>query len=135
MSRDLRVSLAVKCSKTNSDVTRVFRYPCEHRRPATGTETSPRARRRFIFGYQIVSSNDTESFKWYSGVCGKGCSIGPSAEVAVTEPDLTDGLNDLKLKATTEAIASDKFRLHDAILWPLARFEICVCYFERSILI
>jgi hypothetical protein len=115
MSRDLRVSLTVECSKTNSDVTRVFRDPREHRRAAKGTKASPRPRRRLIFGYQIVSGNHTESFKWDSGVGGKGCSIGSSAEVAMTKPNLADGSNNLELEATTEAIASDKFRLHNAI--------------------
>src|SRR5262249_5185106 len=70
MSGDLRVSLTVKCSKTNSDVTRVFRDPREHRGSAPGAKASPRARRRLIFGYQIVSGNHTESFKWDSGVGG-----------------------------------------------------------------
>jgi hypothetical protein len=120
MSCDLRVSLAVKCSKANSDVTRVFRYPREHRRPATGTKTSPRARRRLIFGYQIVSGNYTESFKWDSGVGGKGCSISASAEVAMTKPNVANGSNNLELEATTEAIAPDKFRLHDVVSRPAA---------------
>jgi hypothetical protein len=117
MSRDLRIGLTVKCSKTNSDVTRVFRYPREQGRPATGTKTSPRARRRLIFGYQIVSGNDTESFKWDSRVGGKGCSIGSSAEVAMTKPNLAYRCDNLELEATAKAIASDKFRLHDAVSW------------------
>src|SRR6266581_2161500 len=63
MSCDLRISLTIKCSKSNSDVIRVLGYPRKHGRPATGTKTSPGAGRRLIFGYQIFSRNYTESFK------------------------------------------------------------------------
>jgi hypothetical protein len=115
MSCDLRVSLTIKGSKSNSDVVRVLRYPRKHGRPATGTKTPPRAGRRFIFGYQIFSSNDTVSFKWNSRVGRKGCPVGSSAEVAVTKPNLTDGSDNLEPEAATKALALDKFRRRQVV--------------------
>jgi hypothetical protein len=117
MSCDLRVSLTLKCSKSNSDVVRVLRYPRKHGRPATGTKASPRTGRRLIFGYQIFSSNDTVPFKWNSRVGGKRRPVGSSAEVAVTKSNLADGSNNLELKAATKAIAPDRFRQHGVVSW------------------
>ena len=115
MSCDLRLSLTIKCSEPNSDVVRVLRHPRKYGRPATGTETSPRAGRRLILGDQIFSGNDTISLKRNSRVGGERRPVGASAEVAVAKPNLSDGSNNLELEATTEAIASDQFRLHNAI--------------------
>jgi len=122
MSRDLRVSLTIKCSKSNSDMVRVLRYPRKHWRPATGTETAPRARRRLVFGYQIFSSNCTISFKWNSRVGGKRRAVGSPADVAVTKSNLADGSNNLELEAATKAIAPDKLRQHGVVSW-LAGFS------------
>jgi hypothetical protein len=112
MSCDLRVSLTIKCSKSNSDVIRVLRYPRKHWRPTTGTKTSPRAGRRLIFGYQVFSGNYTVSFKWNSRVGGKRRPVGSSAKVAVTKPNLADGSNYLELEAATKAVAPDKCWRH-----------------------
>jgi hypothetical protein len=115
MSCDLGVSLAIKCSKSNSDVVRVFRDPCKHGRPATGTKTPPRAGRRLIFGYQIFSSNYTVSFKWNSRIGGKRCPVGSSAELAMTKPNLTNGSDNLELEAATQALAPDNIRRHGVV--------------------
>src|SRR5262245_45910403 len=117
MSGDLRVSLTIKCPKPNPNVVRVLRYPRKYWRPATGTETAPRARRRLVFGYQLFSSNYTISLKWNSRVGGKRRAVGSSAEVAMTKPNLTDGSNNLELEAATKAIASDKIRQHGIVSW------------------
>jgi hypothetical protein len=122
MSCDLRVSLTLKCSKSNSDVVRVLRYPRIHGRPATGTKASPRTGRRLIFGYQIFSGNDTVSFKWNSRIGRERRPIGSSAEVAVTKSNLADGSNNLELEAATKAIAPDRFRQHGVVSW-LAGFS------------
>jgi hypothetical protein len=45
----------------------------------------------------------------------------------VTKPNLADGANNLELEATTEAIASDEFRLHDVVSWPAASRGMIVC--------
>jgi hypothetical protein len=110
MSCNLRLSLTIKCSKSNSNVVGLLRYSRKHRRSAPGTKTSPRAGRRLIFGDQIFSSYDTVSLKWNSRVGGKRCPIGSSAELAVAKPNLSDGSNNLELEAATKAGASDKFR-------------------------
>jgi hypothetical protein len=122
MSCDLRVSLTIKCTKSNSDVIRVLRYPRKHGRPATRTKTSPGAGRRFIFGYQIFSSNYTVSFQRNSPIGGKRRPVGSSAEVTVTKPNLADGSDNFELKAATKAIAPDRLRQHHALSW-LARFS------------
>jgi hypothetical protein len=101
MSCDLRVSLTIKRSKSNSDVVGILRYPRKHRRSATGTKTSPGAGRRLIFGDQIVSGNDTVSFKRNSRVGGEGCPVGSSAKVAMTKPNLANGSNNFELEAAT----------------------------------
>jgi hypothetical protein len=107
MSCDLRLSLAIKCSKANSDVVWILRHARKHGRPATGTETSPRARRGLILGDQIFSGNDTISFKWNSRVGGERGPVGSAAEVAMTKPDLPDGSNNLELEAAAKATAPD----------------------------
>jgi hypothetical protein len=115
MSCDLRISVAIECSKANSDVVGVFRHPRKHRRPATGTKAPPSAGRRLIFGYQIFTSNYAVSFKWNSRVGRKGCPIGASAEVAVTKPNLADGSQNLELEATAKAFSTDKLRCHGVV--------------------
>jgi len=112
MSRDLRVSVTIKCSKSNSDMVRVLRYPRKHGRPATGTKASPRAGWRLIFGHQIFAGNDAVPFKWNPCVGGKGRPIGSSTELAMTKPNLTDGSNDLELEAAAKAPAANNCRWH-----------------------
>jgi len=122
MSCDPRVSLTIKCSKSNSDVIRVLRYPRKHGRPATGTKTSPGAGRRLIFGYQIFSGNYTVSLKRNSRIGGKRRPVGSSTEVTVTKPNLANGSNNLELEAATKAIAPDKLPHHGVVSW-LAGFS------------
>lgn len=117
MSCDLRLSLAIKCSKPNSDVVWVLRHAREHGRPATGAKTSPRAWRGLILGDQIFSCNDTVSFKWDSRVGGEGCPVGAAAEVAVTKPNLPDRPNNLELEAATKAMAPDQSRRLGIVSW------------------
>ena len=38
----------------------------------------------------------------------------------MTKPNVANGSNNLELEATTEAIASDQFRLHDVVSRPAA---------------
>jgi hypothetical protein len=110
MSRDLRISFPIECPKANSDVVRVVRHPRKQGRSATGTEASPSAGRRLIFGYQIFTSNDTIPFKWNSRVGREGCPVGASAEVAMTKPNLSDRSQNLELEAATKAVAPDNLR-------------------------
>jgi hypothetical protein len=117
VSCDLGVSLTIECSKSNADVVRVLRYPRKNGGAATGTKTSPRTGRGLIFGDQIFSSDYTVSFKRNSRVGGKGCPVGSSAEVAVTQPNLTDGSSNLELEATTKATAPDNTRRHGIVAW------------------
>src|SRR5258706_13046362 len=100
MSCDLRISVAIECSKANSDVVGVFRHPRKHRRPATGTKTPPSAGRRLIFGYQIFTSNYALSVKWNSSDGRKDCAITASAEVSVTKPNLANGPQSLTSEPT-----------------------------------
>src|SRR6516162_8074377 len=102
MSRDLRISFPIECPKANSDVLRVVLHLRKHGRSATGTKASPGAGRRLIFGYQILTSNYTISFKWNSRVGRKGRPVGASAKVAVTKPNLADRSQNLELVATTK---------------------------------
>jgi hypothetical protein len=122
MSCDLRVSLTIKCSKSNSDVIRILCYPRKHWRPAPRTETSPGAGRRFIFGYQIFSGNYTVSLERNSRIGGKRRPVGSSAEVTVTKPNLADGSDNLELEAATKAIAPHRPRQHGVLSW-FARFS------------
>src|SRR5260370_38312587 len=97
MSCDVRISVAIECSKANSDVVRVFRHPRKHRRPATGTKAPPSAGRRLIFEYQICPSNYAVWFKWNSLVRRKCCPIGAAPEVAESKPNLADAARNLEL--------------------------------------
>jgi len=117
MGRDLRVSLTIKRSKSNSDVVGVLRHPRKHRGSAAGAKTSPGPGRRLILGDQIFSGNYTVSLKRNSRVGRKGCPVGSSAEVAVTKPNLADGANNLEPEAATKATAADKSRRHGIVSW------------------
>jgi hypothetical protein len=66
-------------------------------------------RRRLVLGYQVLSGNDMVSFPWNSCIGGEGRANGASAEIAVAEPHLADGDDDLEPEAATEAIAPDRF--------------------------
>jgi hypothetical protein len=116
MGRDLRIGLPIKCSQANSDVVRVYSHPCKHRRPATRTKAPLSARRRLITRYQIFTSNDSVPFKWNSRVGREGSAVGASTKIAVAKPNLTDGSQNLELKATTKASAPDGLR-HDGFVF------------------
>jgi hypothetical protein len=117
MSCDLRISVAIECSKANSDVVGVFRHPRKHGRPATGTKAPPSAGRGLIFGYQIFTSNYAVALKWNSRVGRKGCPIGASTEVAVTKPNLADRSENLELEAAAKAFSTDRLWWQGILFW------------------